>query len=203
MGFDTIEINLVLKLKSYSRILMKRNYGPVTVYMHSGVLLKLLEPDEDGNLLYVIELDNGEDTCQLRLTPLTVAAKRGPMGTDEVFFNNECYDAKKRVILEEGPDWMTYVYAKTKNKTWVYDTQTLNCHHVSSFLFSGVIATYRSDMTWLQIGSEVASGMVNIDCIKKNNKPITQVGVKEMIILLKNQKIPQRSRKKIETWTSN
>ena len=49
----TLEDPNLLKLKSYSRILMKRNYGPVTVYMHSGVLLKLLEPD-------VMEMDNGE-----------------------------------------------------------------------------------------------------------------------------------------------
>ena len=194
-------------LQSYSRILMNRKAGGATVYKHSGVLFKLLEPDEDGNLLYVMEMDNGQDTCQLRLTPLTVAAKRGPMGTEEVSFNNECYDAKYKVILDKGPDWMMYVYAKTKNKTWVYDTQTLNCHHVSSYLCSGVIATYREDMTSLQIGSEVASAVVTIDCIERNNKPVAQVGVKELIILLKNQKIPKRSRKKIKTadktWTSN
>ena len=78
-----------------------------------------------------------------------------------------------------------YVYSMTKNKTWVYNIQTLNCHHVSSFLCSGVIATYREDMTTMQIRSEVASAVMTIDCVEKNNKPVAQLGVKEMIILLK------------------
>lgn len=89
-----------------------------------------------------------------------------------------------------GPDFMIYVYAKTKNLTWAYHCHHLNCHHVSSFLKSGIIGSNSDDKTFFQGVSE----KISLGCVDNKNKLVAHISPKEMIVLLNNPEVGKRRR---------
>ena len=86
------------------------------------------------------------------------------------------------------------VFGFTFNLSWTYDWIFFNCHHISYFLVTGVFGTSPRDKTAAQEISETTGLMAPIE----KNKPLAQVGLKELISILHQKNVMKRTRSRGE-----
>ena len=110
--------------------------------------------------------------------------------------DNSCYSSEIRLFAPSA-DITIYLYTMTCGLTFAYDIENLNCHTTSTWLATGILANSDSDITFMQRMTEIFPKIFNLD--KKFNKPLGQVSLKTMYMLVvENKKIIKRERMPVE-----
>ena len=205
LAAETEEVNYVdenpVNFKGYpsgSRIKFRRGLSDVVgtnIYLHSGILLQVKNSKEEP---MVIELVNSEKECTIQLNPLGKVVKRGNYSLNYFRIDNTYKNNNTMVLKEHYTDFLMTVYGLTANLTWTYDVVRFNCHHVSLFLVSGVFGSSENDKTVAQWVSEKTGIMLPI----QENKPLAQVGLKELVSILYLKGIKKRNRLTSQQGTS-
>ena len=126
----------------------------------------------------------------MELNPFEEVVTRSEYSSMFFNFDTDVDTNENRVLIEKKMDFMMFVFAATHGLSWNYHWSSFNCHHVSYFLLTGVFGSPRKDKTVLQMLSEVTGIYAPIE----ENKPIAQVGLKELMIMLYNKKVEKRAR---------
>ena len=172
--------------QSGARILFERCWKNICIYQHSGIVL--IEDKADGQP-YVLELNNKANICLLELNRMEEVMNRSEFSSMFFNFDTDVETNETRVLIEKTMDFMMFVFAATHGLSWNYHWSSFNCHHISYFLLTGVIGSLRKDKTVLQMLSEVTGILAPTE----ENKPIAQVGIKELMIMLYNKKVEKTS----------
>ena len=171
--------------QSGARILFERCWKNICIYQHSGIVLV-----EDDGQPFVLELNNQDNICLLELNSMEEVMNRSEFSSMFFNFDTEVATNETRVLIKKNMDFMMFVFATTHGLSWTYHWSSFNCHTVSYFLLTGVIGSPRKDKTVLQMVSEVTGILAPTE----ENKPLAQVGIKELIIMLHNKKVERRAR---------
>ena len=153
-------------------------------------MIKKVKNDE----AIIIELVNGEKECHLEINTLFDVANRGSWSLGPFLIDNSWNDKTTKVLKKTSLDFIMVVFGLTSGPTYCYDWERFNCHCISNFLLTGILGTRHSDKTILQVISE-NSGILSPH---EENKPVGQVGVKELLSILLNPKVDKRPRKKAD-----
>ena len=173
--------------QSGARIRFERSWKNVCIYQHSGILL--VEDKDDGQP-FVLELNNQANICLLEVNRMEDVVNRSEFSSMFFNFDTDVETNETRVLMENNMDFMMIVIAATHGLSWNYHWSSFNCHHVSYFLLTGVIGSPRKDKTLLQMLSEVTGVLAPTE----ENKPIANIGIKELIVMLYNKKLEKRAR---------